>query len=346
MELRIGELAKRSGLSVRTLHHYDTIGLLSPSDRTLGGARIYGRQDFLRLHRIQVLKQIGHSLSEIRRAMDDVTVVPLEMINQQAQLLDAQAKRARALSGSLKYLANRLTAGTAVEAADWLSLLEMMTLYERHLTEDEVQVLRSPTRRAAHEIETQRSLLVAEVGECMRRNVRTDRPQARALAWRWVHMVIDLTSNNAALAGKLRTLQEQEKRAQEIVGIDASMFKWIGEAVVHARVHLFSKYMSPKQAARLRRRQLDHMGEWPALVGLVREQMEAGTPCDATPMQLLAARWRQLFLDSYCGDDEELEVCVRHALSQEPDLSLGVGVDDALMRYVRAAMAAMEPASS
>ena len=88
------------------------------------------------------------------------------------------------------------------------------------------------------------------------------------------------------------------------------------------------------------------MDEWPALVGLVRKQMEADTPCDAPPMQLLAARWRQLFLDSYCGDDEELEVCVRRALSQEPDLSLGVGVDDALMRYVRAAMAAMEPASS
>ena len=41
-----------------------------------------------------------------------------------------------------------------------------------------------------------------------------------------------------------------------------------------------------------------------------------------------------------------LEGCVRHALSQEPDLSLGVGVDEAFMRYVRAAMAAMESASS
>ncbi|MBK7613539.1 MAG: MerR family transcriptional regulator [Burkholderiales bacterium] len=214
-------------MSVRTLHHYDTIGLLAIGPHP-GGARIYGRQDFLRLHRIQVLKQIGYSLSEIRCAIDDVTVAPLESINQQAQLLDAQAKRARALSDSLKYLANRLTAGTAVEASDWLSLLEMMMLYQRHLTEDEVQVLRSPTRRAAHEIETQRSLLVAEVGECMRRNVRTDSPQARALAWRWVHMVIDLTSNNAALAESSGHCKSR-KSAQEIVGIDASMFKWIGK---------------------------------------------------------------------------------------------------------------------
>lgn len=42
MRLKIGELAKKVGLSVRALHHYDAIGLLSPSQRTDGGARLYG----------------------------------------------------------------------------------------------------------------------------------------------------------------------------------------------------------------------------------------------------------------------------------------------------------------
>jgi DNA-binding transcriptional MerR regulator len=59
MKLKIGELAKRAGLSVRTLHHYDALGLLCPSERTVGGARLYGHQDFRRLHRIQVLKRVG-----------------------------------------------------------------------------------------------------------------------------------------------------------------------------------------------------------------------------------------------------------------------------------------------
>ncbi|MDW9246612.1 merR regulatory family protein [Burkholderia cepacia] len=42
MRLKIGDLAKKAGLSVRALHHYDAIGLLSPSQRTEGGARLYG----------------------------------------------------------------------------------------------------------------------------------------------------------------------------------------------------------------------------------------------------------------------------------------------------------------
>ena len=64
MELKIGELAKRCNLSIRTLHHYDSIGLLSPTQRTTGGARIYGSQDLARLHRILVLKEIGYHNAE------------------------------------------------------------------------------------------------------------------------------------------------------------------------------------------------------------------------------------------------------------------------------------------
>lgn len=341
MELKIGELARRCGLSIRTLHHYDAIGLLSPSMRTEAGTRIYGRQDFLRLHRIQVLKQIGYSLLDIRSALDDPTLDPLEIIDRQVCFLERQARRASQLSDKLKYVSSRLAHGGAVDAVDWLNLLEMTTIYERHLTEAEVRILRFPTLGTAHEIESERSLLVVEVGECMRTKVRVDSPRAITLAWRWVHMVIALTSNNAALAGKLKTLQEREARAQQIVGIDPSMFEWIGEAVVHARVSLFAKYMSTAQATALRHRQMAHMNEWPALVALVREQMEAGTPHDASEVKCLAARWRQLFLDSYCGDDKDLEVSVRHAISKEPDLSLGVGVDDALLRYMRTATEAI-----
>lgn len=115
------------------------------------------------------------------------------------------------------------------------------------------------------------------------------------------------------------------------------MLRWIDEAIVHARVQLFSKYMSSEQAAQLLGRQLEHKQAWPELVRQVREQMLAGIPSDAPLVRQLAARWQQLFLDSYCGDDEELMASVRRALDKEPRLSLGVGVDEALMHYVRAA---------
>ncbi len=80
MLLKIGELAKSAGMTVRALHHYDTIGLLSPSLRIASGARRYGKPDLIRLHRIQALKQFAYSLAEIRAALDDPDLDPLELI--------------------------------------------------------------------------------------------------------------------------------------------------------------------------------------------------------------------------------------------------------------------------
>lgn len=65
MLLKVGELASRTGLTVRTLHHYDTMGLLKPSARSAAGYRLYNRDDIARLHAIQALRQVGMPLAEI-----------------------------------------------------------------------------------------------------------------------------------------------------------------------------------------------------------------------------------------------------------------------------------------
>ena len=63
--MKIGEFAKISGVTVKTLLHYDKIGLLKPGDKTDSGCRIYCEDDFLKLQQITTLKFIGLSLSEI-----------------------------------------------------------------------------------------------------------------------------------------------------------------------------------------------------------------------------------------------------------------------------------------
>ncbi|WP_263404975.1 MerR family DNA-binding transcriptional regulator [Pseudomonas aeruginosa] len=55
MLLKVGELAKQTGLTVRALHHYDDIGLLQPSARSDAGYRLYTPKDITRLHQIQAL---------------------------------------------------------------------------------------------------------------------------------------------------------------------------------------------------------------------------------------------------------------------------------------------------
>ncbi|WP_431792055.1 MerR family transcriptional regulator [Microbacterium paraoxydans] len=63
--MHIGELAERTGLSLRTIRHYDEIGLLKPSGRTDGGFRLYTQPDLERLLLIRRMKPLGFSLEDM-----------------------------------------------------------------------------------------------------------------------------------------------------------------------------------------------------------------------------------------------------------------------------------------
>lgn len=63
--MHIGELAEKTGLSLRTIRHYDEVGLLKPTGRTEGGFRLYTPEDFSRLMLIRRMKPLGFSLEEM-----------------------------------------------------------------------------------------------------------------------------------------------------------------------------------------------------------------------------------------------------------------------------------------
>lgn len=67
----VKEVAHLTGISVRALHHYDEIGLLVPRGRTRAGYRLYDDDDLLRLQQIVIGRELGLSLEEIRRSLDD-----------------------------------------------------------------------------------------------------------------------------------------------------------------------------------------------------------------------------------------------------------------------------------
>jgi MerR family transcriptional regulator, thiopeptide resistance regulator len=67
----VSEVARSTGISVRTLHHYDEIGLLVPSGRSRSGYRLYSDEDVQRLHHILVARELGMSLVDVKRSLDD-----------------------------------------------------------------------------------------------------------------------------------------------------------------------------------------------------------------------------------------------------------------------------------
>jgi DNA-binding transcriptional MerR regulator len=96
MAWTVGDLAAISKVSVRTLHHYDKIGLLSPSARSDAGYRLYGSEDLDRLHQILVFRELGFSLPDIDRVMSEDSFDHAEALRAQRALLAEKARRIEA----------------------------------------------------------------------------------------------------------------------------------------------------------------------------------------------------------------------------------------------------------
>ena len=89
---RVKDVARITGVSVRTLHYYDEIGLLAPADRTSAGYRLYDDDSLLRLQQILIGRALGLSLDEIRRSLDDPDFDHRAALVSQRQALVARAE--------------------------------------------------------------------------------------------------------------------------------------------------------------------------------------------------------------------------------------------------------------
>jgi DNA-binding transcriptional MerR regulator len=105
----IGQLAKMAGVSVRTLHHYDQIGLLKPSARTAAGYRLYGEQDLLRLQQILFFKELDMPLSEVRAVLDDPGFDQVTALDHHRQLLHKRMERLARLLNTIDRTIDKLT---------------------------------------------------------------------------------------------------------------------------------------------------------------------------------------------------------------------------------------------
>jgi len=97
----VGEVAALAGVTVRTLHHYDRIGLLSPSGRTAAGYRQYSPADLDRLHRVLLYRELGFSLEDVAALLDDDTD-PEAHLRRQHRLLRDRLERTQAMVAAVE----------------------------------------------------------------------------------------------------------------------------------------------------------------------------------------------------------------------------------------------------
>ncbi|MER6346151.1 MerR family transcriptional regulator [Streptomyces sp. NPDC001595] len=111
MGYSVGQVAGYAGVTVRTLHHYDDIGLLAPSERSHAGHRRYSDADLDRLQQILFYRELGFPLDEVAALLDDPDADPQAHLRRQHELLTARIEKLRRMAAAVEHAMEARTMG-------------------------------------------------------------------------------------------------------------------------------------------------------------------------------------------------------------------------------------------
>lgn len=343
MFFKVGALAQRTGLTVRTLHHYDEIGLLVPSHRSEAGYRMYNRDDLARLHQIQALKQLGFGLAQIGDTLAHNGVSLEQLIVQQIAALDQQVEQAARLRTQLLRLKAVMDRGETPEMADFLLTLELMTMHEKYFTPDELKRLEQHRRDAATDLDQRWSTLVQAMRTLMERDVEPAQAEVQRRVAEWTTLAQETTGGDPGLLIKLDNMTRNEKAAQQHSGIDQNLLDYVMRGIAASHAAIYATYLTPEELERVMQGRTRTQSQWPPLVAAMRQQFTQSAAPDSPAVQALAAQWKVLFDITHAGDDGTLKAKLYTAYTQEPLLLRGTGLDLPLLQFVGQAMATLPP---
>lgn len=233
--LKVGDLAKQTGVSVRTLHYYDEIGLLSPSHRTEAGYRLYGKEDIIRLQQIVSLRQIGFSLEEIRECLEQRNFSFEHTIQLHTARLREQIELSQKLLDRLEAIAQAVSSMQTVSVEVLIQTIEAMNMLEKYYTPEQLESLRQRQELLGEEqirqVQADWQNLFEQVRVEMAKGTDPTTESAKALARRSIELIQAFTGGDPGIEQSLNQMYQQEQ--PEVVSrgmIDAAVMEYLGRA--------------------------------------------------------------------------------------------------------------------
>lgn len=236
---KVGELARRTGLSVRALRYYDEIGLLSPSRRSEGGHRLYVAEDVMRLQRIKSLRALGFSLREIGEYLDGTDVPLGRVIELHLARLKERIELQRRLCERLEQVASRLRSGEEVSSERFvetvMEVIEMSERVNKYYSPEQLEYLEQRRREVGderiRESQVEWAELMDEVRAEMEAGTDPSNERVQALAARWMGLIQEFTGGDPGIERSLANMWQQE---ENIHGVDTAEVREMGEYVSRA----------------------------------------------------------------------------------------------------------------
>jgi DNA-binding transcriptional MerR regulator len=234
---RVGDLAAATGVTVRTLHHYEEVGVLVASKRTEAGHRLYSAADVRRLYRIMALRELGMSLAEVRNALDDGAELS-DVLRAHLVHVDRALARQTALRERLAALCARAEDGISTD--DLLMTIEGMAMHERYFTKEQLEALAKRRDKLGEEAIRRSEQEWAELADALRGHLEAGDDPASApvqrLAQRASELVRAFTGGDPEMYASLRRMRENEDALSASRGLmDGDVMAYLERAIAALR---------------------------------------------------------------------------------------------------------------
>ena len=207
------EFARLTGVTVRTLHHYDRLGLLKPSARTTAGYRLYGERDFARLQQVVTLKFLGLPLKQIKSLLDRNALDLAATLRLQREILGERRRQIEAAIEAIERAERQMASGLGPgwEAlAKIIEVIEMQNNWDwvkKYYTEEQLAELAARgTPEVLERGQREWAVLIKEVEQAVTEGVDPKSERAQALAARWRGLIEEFTGGNPEILASLKHL--------------------------------------------------------------------------------------------------------------------------------------------
>jgi len=215
---KVGELARAVGVSVRTLHHYESLGLLKPVNRTDSGHRLYVANDVRRLYRVMALRSLGLGLAEITRFLDSDEAALVEPAQRHLSDVDRTIEAQIHLRSRLDFILRALEREEEPSVHQFLEAMEAMTMFERYFSNEQLAELKDRHAQLGDDAvkrgEQQWKELLSEAEAARKAGIDPASPELQHL-WQSMQKLIEqFTGGNPAIRDSLQRMYETEDISQ------------------------------------------------------------------------------------------------------------------------------------
>jgi len=211
-----GEIAKKVGVTVRTLQYYDREGLLQPSAESEGGRRLYTHKELVKLQQILSLKQLGFTLEEIK-----VRLPSINTPEEASAVLMEQAKELRekiiAMTNTLESIEKLNIEILQTKAVDWEKYADILALVRakddsywlmKHFSDNVYSQIRNLDKKDADAIMAAQSQILEKTSVLIAKGISPEGKEGQALAKDFWNLIMEFTKGDMSLIAELSKLGE------------------------------------------------------------------------------------------------------------------------------------------